>query len=97
MVEPSESSTNDLDSTPATNVAPTGEKEPQPPTNVPKNPGIVYVLSNPAMDGYLKIGKTKGESPQDVIEMSLKGCANSTTPRLPGSSSANVVYPDECR
>ena len=80
MVEPSESSTNDLDSTPAKNVAPTGEKEPQPPTNVPKNPGIVYVLSNPAMDGYLKIGKTKGESPQDVIER-MRQLDDTATPR----------------
>ena len=32
-----------------------------------RNPGIVYVLSNPAMEGYLKIGKTQGDTPNDVI------------------------------
>ena len=31
------------------------------------NPGIVYILSNPSMEGYFKIGKTQGNSPQDVI------------------------------
>ena len=32
------------------------------------NPGVVYILSNPAMEGYLKIGYTQGSGPQDVID-----------------------------
>ena len=32
-----------------------------------RNSGIVYVLSNPAMEGYLKIGRTQGNTPNDVI------------------------------
>ena len=32
------------------------------------NRGIVYVLSNPAMEGYLKIGKTGGDSVKDVLD-----------------------------
>lgn len=31
------------------------------------NTGIVYVLSNVAMPGYLKIGQTSGDSPEDVV------------------------------
>ena len=34
----------------------------------PENPGVVYILSNPAMEGYLKIGYTQGNGPQDVID-----------------------------
>ena len=32
-----------------------------------RNPGIVYVLSNPAMPGYVKVGRTGGNSPEDVL------------------------------
>ena len=35
-------------------------------TQPPKNRGIVYVLSNPAMEGYIKIGVTSGSSTKDV-------------------------------
>lgn len=34
----------------------------------PENPGVVYILSNPAMESYLKIGYTQGTGPQDVID-----------------------------
>lgn len=80
MVEPPESSARDPESIPATTLAVAGEQEPPPPANAPKNPGIVYVLSNPAMDGYIKIGKTKGESPQDVIER-MRRLDDTATPR----------------
>ena len=30
------------------------------------NPGIVYILTNPAMPGYVKVGITGGNSPADV-------------------------------
>ena len=33
-----------------------------------RNPGIVYVLSNPAMPDYVKIGRTHGNRPQDVLD-----------------------------
>ena len=32
-----------------------------------RNPGIVYVLSNPAMPDYVKVGKTSGIEPKDVL------------------------------
>ena len=33
-----------------------------------KNPGIVYVLSNPAMPDYVKVGRTRGSVPKDVLD-----------------------------
>ena len=33
-----------------------------------RNPGIVYVLSNPAMPDYVKVGRTRGNRPQDVLD-----------------------------
>ena len=36
------------------------------PIQATKNSGIVYVLSNPAMENYIKIGKTSGDSAKDV-------------------------------
>ena len=33
-----------------------------------RNPGIVYVLSNPAMPNYVKVGRTGGNRPQDVLD-----------------------------
>ncbi len=38
------------------------------PTHEQRNRGIVYVLSNPAMDGYIKIGETSGDSSRDVLD-----------------------------
>ena len=32
-----------------------------------RNPGIVYVLSNPAMPDYVKVGRTGGNEPKDVL------------------------------
>ena len=32
------------------------------------NPGIVYVLSNPAMPDYVKVGKTSGNGSKDVLD-----------------------------
>ena len=29
--------------------------------------GIVYILTNAAMEGYIKIGRTSGETPDDVV------------------------------
>ena len=39
-------------------------------SNEPKvlNPGIVYVLSNPAMPDYIKVGSTRGDTPKDVLD-----------------------------
>ena len=37
-----------------------------PQTQPPKDRGIVYVLSNPAMEGYIKVGVTLGSSVKDV-------------------------------
>ena len=36
------------------------------PSNTPANRGIVYILSNPAMQDYVKIGRTQGTSSADV-------------------------------
>ena len=33
-----------------------------------QNPGIVYVLSNPAMPDYIKVGCTRGNAPKDVLD-----------------------------
>ena len=33
-----------------------------------RNPGIVYVLSNPAMPDYVKVGRTGGNEPKDVLD-----------------------------
>ena len=35
--------------------------------NAGRNMGIVYILTNQAMEGYLKIGVTSGSSPRDVL------------------------------
>ena len=32
------------------------------------SPGIVYVLSNPAMPDYVKVGRTQGDGPKDVLD-----------------------------
>ena len=34
--------------------------------NEQNNAGIVYILSNPAMEEYIKIGWTNGDSVKDV-------------------------------
>ena len=36
-------------------------------TNSPTNRGIVYVLTNDAMPGFVKVGETNGDSPSDVL------------------------------
>ena len=33
-----------------------------------RNPGIVYVLTNPAMPDYVKVGRTSGNEPKDVLD-----------------------------
>ena len=38
-----------------------------PPQSQHQSPGIVYVLTNEAMEGYIKIGQTSGDSPRDVL------------------------------
>ena len=37
------------------------------PAPIPNNRGIVYVLTNQAMEGYVKVGKTSGNSARDVL------------------------------
>lgn len=37
-------------------------------TNTSAGTGIVYILSNLSMDGYIKIGTTNGDSERDVID-----------------------------
>ena len=52
------------------------------PSDVPAsagNAGIVYVLSNPAMPNYLKIGITRGDSPEDVGRR-MKGLNTTSVP-----------------
>lgn len=44
------------------------EQQFEPSTQGNRNRGIVYVLSNPAMDGYIKIGQTSGDSARHVLD-----------------------------
>ena len=48
-------------------------------TNTSTGTGIVYILSNEAMPNYLKIGKTAGDSAQDVRER-MKGLDRTNLP-----------------
>lgn len=50
----------------------------------PPNTGIVYVLSNESMPGYIKIGVTSGDSPGDVKR------------RMSGLDNTNLPLPFEC-
>ena len=45
----------------------------------PLNRGIVYVLTNQAMDSYVKVGRTGGSSPQDVLAR-MKQLDNTSVP-----------------
>jgi hypothetical protein len=45
----------------------------------PLNRGIVYVLTNQAMDNYVKVGRTGGSSPQDVLAR-MKQLDNTSVP-----------------
>ncbi len=46
----------------------TNPQSDQPGTSTPGSEGIVYVFTNPAMEGYVKIGKTAGASAVNVLD-----------------------------
>ena len=48
-------------------------------TQIPSNRGIVYVLTNQAMDNYVKVGRTSGNSSKDVLER-MKQLDNTSVP-----------------
>ena len=56
----------------------------------PNNTGIVYILSNVAMDGYIKVGTTKGNSPKDV-QVRMKQLDTTGVPRAFNCEYAAVV------
>ena len=67
MIETSDDSTSEADPLPSTSTELADGNGSQSLSQPLVNPGIVYILSNPSMEGYFKIGKTQGNSPQDVI------------------------------
>lgn len=56
----------------------------------PNKTGIVYILSNVAMDGYIKIGMTNGDSPKDV-QNRMKQLDSTGVPRAFNCEYAAVV------
>lgn len=59
------------------------------PTN-PSNRGIVYILTNPAMEGYVKVGITSGTSSKDVIDR-MRSLDSTGVPRAFNCEYAAVV------
>ena len=53
--------------------------------------GIVYVLSNPAMEGYIKIGWTRGDSVSNVIKR-MQDLDTTSVPRPFDCEHASVVH-----
>ncbi len=70
------------------------EEQPQDlvaPPDAATNTGIVYVLSNEAMPGYIKIGKTSGNSASDV-QRRMKALDDTGVPRAFRCEYAAVVH-----
>ena len=49
------------------------------PSSLPAKAGIVYILINPAMENYVKIGKTSGDS-ADFVVRRMKELNNTSVP-----------------
>lgn len=57
----------------------------------PSNTGIVYILSNEAMPNYLKVGVTRGDSPEDVRRRIGELSSHTGVPRAFNCEYAAVV------